>query len=101
MEINVDERIELLTIIQTMNGYWDNLSFKYSNRKLFNCKYKENIDNYFSKFKNHEIVKLCGDLCSNIQDISALINLILCYSNPPNFDNIANVKKNVNSLITL
>jgi len=58
MEIIVDERIELLAVIQTMNGYWDNLSLKYSNRKLFNCKYKENINNYFNKYKNHETIKL-------------------------------------------
>jgi len=99
MEIIVDKRVELLAVIQTMTQYWDNLALKYFNKKLFKCKYKENIDNYFNKYKEHETVKLYGELCNNVQDFSAFINLILCYSNPPNFDNIANIENNVNSLI--
>jgi len=99
MEIIVDKRIELMAVIQTMTHYWDNLSFNFFNKKLFKCKYKDNVDNYFSKYKNHETVKLYGELCSNVQDISAFINLVLCYSNPPDFDNIANVQDNINCLI--
>ena len=95
----VDKRIELLAVIQTMNHYWDNLALMYSNRKLFKCKYKKNIDKYFKKYKSHEIIKLCGELCNNVQDISAFINFVLCYSNPPNLDNIADIEKNVNCLI--
>jgi hypothetical protein len=99
MEIIVDKRIELMAIIQTMAHYWDNLSLKYSNKKLFKCKYKENIDKYFKKHKKHETVKLYGELSNNVQEISAFTNLILCYSNPPNLDNIANIQNNVNGLI--
>jgi hypothetical protein len=96
MEITVDKRIELMTVIQTMNNYWDNLSLRFYNKKLFQCKYKENINNYFNKYKDHETLKLIGELCNNVQEISALINLSLCYSKPPNLDNIANIEKNIN-----
>jgi len=99
MEIIVDKRIELLAVIQTMAQYWDNLALKFFNKKLFKCKYKENVDNYFNKFKEHETVKLYGELSNNVQDFSAFINLVLCYSNPPNFDNIANIESNINCLI--
>jgi len=98
MEITVDKRIELTAVIQTMNHYWDNLSLKFFNKKLFKCKYRENIENYFKKYKNHETVKLFGELCNNVQDISAFINLSLCYSEPPNSDNIANIENNINCL---
>jgi hypothetical protein len=98
MEIIADKRIELMAVIQTMDHYWDNIALKYSNKKLFNCKYKENVDNYFKKHKNHEAVKLYGKLSNNVQDISAFINLILCYSNPPNLDNIANIENNISGL---
>ena len=99
MEILVDKRVELLAVIQTMTQYWDNLALKYFNKKLFKCKYKEDVDKYFNKYKNHETVILYGELCNNVQDFSAFINLVLCYSNPPNFDNIANIENNINSLI--
>jgi hypothetical protein len=99
MEIVVDKRIELMAVIQTMDDYWDGLALKYSNKNLFKCKYKENVDNYFKKYKNHLTVKLCSELCNNVQDISTFINLALCYSNPPNLDNVANIEKNINGLI--
>jgi hypothetical protein len=99
MEIIVDKRIELLAVIQTLTEYWDALSLKFFNKKLFKCKYKENVDKYFNKYKNHETVKFYGELCNNVQDISTFINLVLCYSDPPNFDKIANIESNINSLI--
>jgi len=98
MEITVDKRIELMAVIQTMNHYWDNLFLQFSGKKLFKCKYKEDIDNYFGKYKNHEAVALCGELSNNVRDISAFLNLILCYSNPPNLDNIADIENNVRSI---
>jgi hypothetical protein len=99
MEIMVDKRIELMAVIQTMDNYWDSLALKCFNKNLFKCKYKENVDNYFKKYKNHGTVKLYGELCNNVQDISAFINLALCYSNPPNLYNTANIENNVNSLV--
>jgi len=98
MEILVDKRVELLAVIQTMIQYWDNLALKYFNKKLFKCKYKEDVNKYFNKYKNHKTVKLYGELCNNVQDFSAFINLILCYSEPPNFDNIAEFENNINNL---
>jgi hypothetical protein len=99
MEIITDKRIELMAVIQTLDNYWDSLALKYYNKKLFKCKYKKNIDNYFKRYKNHETVKLYSELNKNVTDISAFTNLVLCYSNPPNFEKIANIKNNVNSLI--
>jgi hypothetical protein len=101
MEITVDKRIELMAVIQTMNNYWDNLCLKFSNKKLFQCKYKENIDKYFNKYKDHETIKFICELCNNVQDISAFVNLSLCYSNPPDLVNIANIENNFNSIVKL
>jgi hypothetical protein len=97
MEIMVDKRIELIAVIQTMVHYWDNLALKFSGKKLFKCKYKENTDKYFKKHKKHETVKLYGELSNNVQEISAFTNLVLCYSDPPNLDNIADIESNINS----
>jgi len=101
MEIIVDQRIELMAVIQTMVHYWDNLALMYSNKKLFKCKYKENVDKYFEKYINHETIKLYSELSNNVQDISTFTNLVLCYSNPPNLDSIANIENNINSLFKL
>jgi hypothetical protein len=99
MELIVDKRIELIAVIQTLDHYWDNLSMNYSGERLFKCKYKENVYNFFKKHKEHETVKLFTKLCNNVQDISAFINFVLCYTNPPNFGNIANIDINTNCLI--
>jgi hypothetical protein len=95
MDIIIDKRIELLAIVQTLDNYWDNLAAKYTNEKLFQCKYKENIWDYFGKYKNHDTVRLYNKLCNNVQQINAFIELVLCYSYPPNLDNMANLKNNV------
>jgi hypothetical protein len=99
MELSVDKRIELMAVIQTLDHYWDNLSMKYSDKKLFKCKYKKNVDNYFKKYKKHETVKLLSKLCNTVHDISTFINFILCYTIPPKFDSIANIENNANCLI--
>jgi len=98
-EIIVDKRIELMAVIQTMVRYWDNLAVKFSGKKLFKCKYKENIYKYFKKHKKHEAVKLYGELSNNVREISAFTNLVLCYSYPPNLDNIADINDNINCLV--
>ena len=51
MEIGIDKRIELMTIIQTICNYWDDLSIKFGNNPLYKCKYKENVKEYFEKYK--------------------------------------------------
>jgi len=98
MDIIIDKRIELLAIIQTLDNYWDNLAVKFANEKLFQCKYKENIWDYFGKYKNHDAVILYNKLCENVQQIGAFIELVLCCSYPPNLDNIANLQNNVGNL---
>jgi hypothetical protein len=94
MEILIDKRVELITIIQTLCDYWDNLSIKLTNNSPFGCKYKENVKEYFGKYKNHEIVQLYKRLSNDITDISAFLNLALCYSYPPELNNIANYEDN-------
>jgi hypothetical protein len=55
MEIIIDKRIELITVIQTLCNYWDNLSLNSTKKYLF--KYKDNVTEYFKKYKTHEIIK--------------------------------------------
>jgi hypothetical protein len=98
MEIIVDKRIELMAVIQTMVHYWDDLSLMYSKKKLFKCRYKEDAEKYFKKFKNHKTIKLYSELSNNVKDISTFTKLVLCYTNPPNLGSIANIENNINSL---
>ena len=98
MDIIIDKRIELLAIVQTLDIYWDNFAIKYDSKKLFQCKYKENIWDYFGKYKNHDTVRLYNKLCNNVQQIGAFIELVLCYSYPPNMDNITNLQNNVGDI---
>ena len=98
MDIIIDKRIELLAIVQTLDNYWDNLNIRYTSEKLFQCKYKENIWDYFGKYKNHDTVRLYNKLCNNVQQINAFIELVLCYSYPPNLDNMANLQNNVGDI---
>jgi len=101
MEVIIDKRIELMTVLQTINNYWDSLSVYLTHKNLFQCKYKEDIKSYFEKYKNHETIKLYNELSNNIQDIDTFLNLVLCYSNPPEFDNIASIENNLNGLLNL
>jgi hypothetical protein len=90
MEIYIDQRIELITIIQNLCGYWDNLAQIYDNQKLFQCKckYKDNINNYFEKYKQHETIELYKKLCNEVQDICTFLTLILSYSDLPDLSKI-------------
>jgi len=94
MDIIVDQRIELITIIQTLCGYWDNLSLKFYKKTLFQCKYKNKIKEYFEKYKKNETIYLYNKLCNNEMDISAFLTLVLYYSNPPLLNKNINYKEN-------
>jgi len=94
MEIYIDQRIELITIIQTLCNYWDNLAQKYFNKTLFQCKYKENITQYFEKYQQNEILSLYKNLCNDESDISTFLTLILNYSQPPELKKIFNNNEN-------
>jgi hypothetical protein len=87
-----------MAVIQTIDNYWNNLALQFFNKKLFQCKYKENIEKYFGKYKNHETITVHHKLCNNVQDISTFINCVLCYSDPPEFYTIANPKNNLRSV---
>jgi hypothetical protein len=94
MEIYIDQRIELITIIQTLCKYWDNLAQNFYNKKLFQCKYKENITQYFEKYQQNKILSLYNNLCNDEQDISAFLTLILNYSQPPELNKVFNHNEN-------
>ena len=94
MEIIIDKRIELMTIIQTLCNYWDNLGENFFHSPLYQCKYKENVKEYFGIYKKHKILKLYNSVCNDIKDISAFLNLALCCSFPPGLINIANYENN-------
>jgi hypothetical protein len=98
MEIIIDKRIELLAVVQTLDKYWDDLAITFMNRELFQCKYKENLWSYFGKYKNHETVKLYSELSKNIMDICTFLKLMLCYSNPPKLNSIANPENNFHNV---
>jgi len=94
MEIIIDQRIELITIIQTLCGYWDNLSIKYFKKALFQCKYKNNIKEYFEKYNKNETLYLYNKLCNEEMDISAFLTLVLNYSELPFLSKNINYKEN-------
>jgi hypothetical protein len=100
MEIIIDKRIELMTIIQTLCDYWDNLERHFSYSPLYQCKYKENVNEYFGIYREHKILKLYKHLCNDIKDISAFLNLALCYSYPPELINVANYENNFGHIKT-
>ncbi len=62
MKIIIDEQIELMSVIQTLGNFWDNLWLRLFNKKLFQCEYKENVNNYFGKYKNHETINVWNEL---------------------------------------
>ena len=94
MEIVIDERIELITVVQTLCNYWENLQIRFYDKPLYQSKYRENVKVYFEKYKEHKIVKLHNTLCDDIGDISAFLYLALCYSNPPDMNVIADYENN-------
>jgi len=94
MEIKIDQRIELITIIQTICGYWDNLAKIFNDSKLFQCEYKENINQYFDKYKQHETINIFKELSDIEQGISTFLILILNYSDPPDLIKIGNNDEN-------
>lgn len=101
MEIIVDKRVELMAVVQTIDRFWDNLWLKLFNKKLYQCKYKENVSNYFGKYRNHETIKLWNESCQTVHNVSNFIRLPLCYSNPPKFHNKASIENNIRNLIEL
>jgi hypothetical protein len=88
MEIIIDKRIELMTIVQTLCNYWEDMSVNFGNGSLYQCKYKDNIKSYFGRYEEHEIIKLYNIMSKDVQ-LSAFIDLALCYSDPPELNKIA------------
>jgi hypothetical protein len=89
MDILIDKRIELMTIVQTLCNYWDDMSMNFANGALYQCKYKENIKSYFGKYREHEIIELYNVISKDVLQLSAFIDLALCYSDPLQLSNIA------------
>jgi hypothetical protein len=84
MEIIIDQRIELIAVIQTLCNYWDNFAINYITKKeLYQCKYKNNVKEYFNKYLQNETIDLYKNISTNETDICTFLTLILNYSNPP------------------
>ena len=77
MTINyiVDERIEFFSSLLTVNGYWDFLAKKFWRIELMKHPYKDEVINFFSEFKNHELFSLLESICANLQDFSILLEI--------------------------
>jgi len=92
MKIIVDQRIELLAVIQTISGYWDNFAQKYMKKSHFKNIYKNRVIKYFEKFKEHETIKLFEQLYKDDLDTSHYYQfvLILGYSELPELKNVKN-----------
>lgn len=77
MKINymVDERIEFFSSLLTVNGYWDFLAKKFWGKELMRHPYKDEVINFFSGFKNHEVFSLLEKICANINDFSILLEI--------------------------
>ena len=86
MEVTIDSRIELVTIIQTLCNYWDDLSQKFYSKSLFSCRYKDNIQKYYKSFSHHKSIKLYRELCNDIPNIDEFLRLGLSCSEPPSFN---------------
>jgi hypothetical protein len=94
MRIYIDQRIELMTIIQTLCGYWDNLSINWGNGEpLFRCKYKDEIFKYFEKDKYLEILDFYNKICNDETYINSFLDMILCHSEPPELNIIADYSR--------
>ncbi|MDR3115462.1 MAG: DUF4932 domain-containing protein [Treponema sp.] len=94
MEITIDPRIELVAVVQNLCNYWDNLSLRFTNEYLFSSPYKDEMTEYFRRYRSCDIIKLYNSVYEDILDISAFIRLIVCYSNPPELHKIADYYEN-------
>jgi hypothetical protein len=90
MEIIIDQRIELLAVIQTISGYWDNFAQKYMKKIHFESNYKNKVIKYFEKFKEHETIKLFKQLYRDNLDTSHYFQfvLILGHSELPEMNSV-------------
>jgi hypothetical protein len=94
MRIYIDQRIELMTIIQTLCEYWDNLSKNWGNGEpLFRCRYKDEISKYFEKDKYPEIADFYNKICNDETSISSFLDMILHHSEPPELNIIADYSR--------
>jgi len=96
MEIIIDQRIELLGVIQTICGYWDNFLQKYMGKLSYQCNYRNEVKKYFEIYKKHETIKLYNKLCNENSDISHYYQfvLILSHSELPELNVITNYNNN-------
>jgi hypothetical protein len=94
INLSVDKRIELVCSVQTLASYWDDLSVKFFNKKLFDCPYRTGIFDYFNSYK-HVILESYNALANNVLNFSAFFNLFLYYSDPPELSNRTKVPEGV------
>jgi len=82
LNIRVDPRIELLAVVQHFTTWAD------KNHTRFDIGYKHDIDDYFSKYKNHSAVQKSQLLTNSGFTYDAPVAFVLYHNNPPDFEQI-------------
>ena len=79
VNVTVDSRIELLAVVQCLSGY----DKRYRLITRFDFPYKQDVREYFSKYKNHPAVKLFDQMSSEGFSFDAPPAAMLYLSEPP------------------
>lgn len=80
--VEVDPRIELLSVVQHFTSWADKRHTKYESR------YKNEIEKYFQRFSEHKAIQLSQELTNNGFSYDAPPNFVLYHSNPPEFKRV-------------
>jgi len=93
LKIEVDPRMELLIIAQSLSNYEEILRnrFSYSSKFIFHgpSDYCEAIERHFGNYKNHKLIGLINDLSSTGFWLGAPVETMLFLSPPPALEQTA------------
>lgn len=82
LKIMVDQRIELLAVVQVLSDYHE----KYGLLTGFDFPYKRDVNLFFSPYKEHLVIKIFNKMSSNSFSYDAPPTLMLHLSNPPQLE---------------
>jgi hypothetical protein len=82
IKIVVDQRIELLAIVQTLSNYQE----KFGLLTGFDFPYKRDVILFFSPYKKHPAIEIFNKMSSNSFNFDAPPTLMLYLSNPPQLE---------------
>lgn len=82
VEIKVDERIELLAVVQHFTT-WANYG-----HTRYNLTYKSEVEEYFKPYSDHEAIKVCQELYESDFSFDAPPAFVLYCSELPDFEQI-------------